>query len=156
MTGYRLLRGWREGDQEILPALRQVFAYTEAEPDRATGWLLGPDGSPWLPSFTRLGPQLLAALERDTGFAFTACAFQAYLDGAGVGWHRDTNWAAQAILSLGVTRSFGLRRDGTGKLLPLAHGDLLVMPRGFQEEWEHSVPEEDVPGERCSLVFRSN
>jgi len=29
------------------------------------------------------------------------------------------------------------------------------MPSGFQAEWEHCVPAEDVPGERCSLVFRT-
>lgn len=56
-----------------------------------------------------------------------------------------------------MSRSFGLRRiDGSHEeMLSLAHGDLLVMPPGFQDEWEHCVPVEDVPGERCSIVFRS-
>lgn len=152
---YRLLRGWRAGDEWLLPALRQVFTWAG---DRATGWLWLPDRppvTPWLPEFTRLGPQLLAALERDTGTRFTACCFQAYRDGTGCGWHHDRDWGAQAVLSLGVTRSFGLRGQAGEEFLRLAHGDLLFMPPGFQDDWEHCVPEEDVPGERCSLVFRS-
>ena len=48
-----------------------------------------------------------------------------------------------------------------GALLPaspekkLDHGDLAFMPSGFQDSWQHCVPEEDVPGERVSLVFRT-
>ena len=109
----------------------------------------------WPGPFADLGPQLLADLAAETGTVFTACAFQAYRDGAGCGWHHDRDWAAQAVLSLGVTRTFGLRRAGGEHLFPLAHGDLLVMPPGFQDDWEHGVPPEVVPGERCSLVFRS-
>jgi hypothetical protein len=56
-----------------------------------------------------------------------------------------------------VTRTFGLRRAGGGgeETLRLEHGDLLVMPPGTQDEWEHHVPAEEAPGERCSIVFRS-
>jgi alkylated DNA repair dioxygenase AlkB len=155
---YRLIRGWRAHDRDLLPALRTLFTYTAREPGRATGWLYLPDRPPfaaWPPVLAMLGPFLLDALERDTGIAFGACAFQAYLDGTGCGWHHDRDWAAQAVLSLGVTRSFGLRRGGREEFVALAHGDLLVMPPGFQESWEHCVPVEDIPGERCSLVFRS-
>lgn len=114
--------------------------------------------TPWLPEFTRLGPQLLADLERDTGTRFTACCFQAYRDGTGCGWHHDRQWGAQAVLSLGVTRTFALRKTGgvVEDHIRMAHGDLLFMPPGFQDGWEHCVPEENVPGERCSLVFRSS
>lgn len=135
-----------------------MYEYTQDPPDRATGWLYLPDGpppTPWPAVFAGLGPALLGALGRDTGFAFTAACFQAYRDGAGCGWHHDRGWGAQAILSLGVTRTFGLRGGGREQFFPMAHGDLLVMPPGFQDEWEHCVPVEDVPGERCSLVFRS-
>lgn len=155
MADHRLLRGWRAADEWLLPALRQCFTYTG---NRATGWLFLQDRPPataWPGPLAALGPQLLADLERDTGIAFTACCFQAYLDGAGCGWHHDRQWAAQAILSLGVTRSFGLRGGGGEEFLRLAHGDLLFMPPGFQDGWEHCVPVEDAPGERCSLVFRN-
>jgi alkylated DNA repair dioxygenase AlkB len=148
--------GWLAGDSEILPALRPLYAYDAA--GRATGWLLLQDRPPvtaWPAPFAESGPRLLAALEETTGIRFTACCFQAYLDGAGCGWHHDRDWAAQAVLSLGVTRTFALRRGARETRVPLAHGDLLVMPPGFQDEREHCVPAEDVPGERCSLVFRS-
>jgi alkylated DNA repair dioxygenase AlkB len=159
MSGWRLLPGWRAGDTWLLPALRQVFAYTGREPDRVTGWLLledRPPVTPWPAPFTGLGPELLTRLNEDLGVKFTACCFQAYLDGAGCGWHHDRDWAAQAILSLGVTRSFGLRQGGHEESVRLAHGDLLFMPPGFQDSWEHCVPEEKVTGERCSLVFRTS
>jgi alkylated DNA repair dioxygenase AlkB len=138
-----------------------VFAYTDREPDRATGYLFSAAQAgalpvtPWPAPLSRLGPELLRDLEAATGARFPVVAFQAYLDGAGCSWHHDRDWDVQAILSLGVTRTFGLRREGRESFTRLAHGDLLVMPSGFQQEWEHCVPVEDAPGERCSLVFRS-
>src|SRR5262249_10215314 len=98
---------------------------------------------------------LLADLEAKLGAVFTACCFQAYRDGAGCGWHADREWAAQAVLSLGGTRSVALRRPGGGGQVPVAHGGLLYLPPGFPDGGGHCVPAEDVPGERCSLVFRS-
>jgi alkylated DNA repair dioxygenase AlkB len=158
MTAYRLLRGWRAADTLLLPALREVITYPEREPDRATGWLLLQDRPPvtcWPEPFIDLGLWLLADLAAETGMSFTAACFQAYRDGTGCGWHADKEWGAQAILSLGVTRTFGLRHGTCEVTFPLAHGDLLVMPPGFQDEWEHCVPQEQATGERCSLVFRA-
>ena len=156
---WQVFPGWRAADTGLLPALRTLYSYTDRDPGRATGWLWLPDGppvTPWPPAFARLGPRLLASLEADTGITFAAACYQAYLDGAGCGWHHDRDWDAQAILSLGVTRTFGLRRGGAETFLRLEHGDLLVMPPGFQDDgWEHGVPAEQVNGERCSLVFRS-
>ncbi len=72
---------------------------------------------------------------------------------------------AQAAEQLGVSTKAIERWVQAGKLpqsgsedgerLSLAHGDLLVMPAGFQDEWEHCVPVEDATGERCSIVFRA-
>jgi len=153
---WRLFRGWRAGDAWLLPALRRSFAYTGG--DRATGWLWLPDRPPhvtWPLAFADLGPDLLLELQALLDMQVSAVCYQAYRDGAGTGWHHDRDWGAQAILSLGVTRSFAVRRPGEVAQFPLAHGDLLYMPPGFQDEWEHCVPQEDVPGERCSLVFRA-
>ena len=161
---YHLIIGWRADDTTTLPALRQCYAYGGTEgPDRATGYLFDaggrdhptPQPRDWPAPLATIGPALLGHLYEDTGIAFTVACFQAYLDGAGVGWHTDAEWDAQAILSLGVTRTLSLRKDGERYDLPMAHGDLLVMPPGFQQEWEHCVPVEDVTGERCSIVFRS-
>lgn len=161
-AAWRLLPAWCPDAGGILAALRTLYAYTEREPDRATGWLhaarqigqLPP--APWPGPLEEAGPALLDALDADTGIRFEAACFQAYLHGSGCGWHYDRDWPVQAILSLGVTRSFGLRRisDGIELTLQLAHGDLLVMPAPMQDEWEHCVPVEDVAGERCSIVFR--
>lgn len=159
---YKFVPRWGWDDTVTLPALRSCFAYSERAPDRATGYLYAARqvGSlpvtRWPAALTQIGPALLDGLEDELGTRFTVVAFQAYLGGAGCGWHHDRDWAAQAIYSLGVTRTFGVRRGGAEQFLRLVHGDLLYMPPGFQDEWEHSVPTEEVPGERCSLVFRTS
>ena len=62
----------------------------------------------------------------------------------------------QAILSLGATRTFGIRAVGEEPhWMQLRAGDLLFMPAGTQTKYEHCVPVEDEPGERISLVFRT-
>jgi len=156
---WRLFPRWQAGNDALLPAVRSQYAYPPGE-GRATGWLLLRDREPvtsWPTVLAAQGPALLAALAELTGVQFSACCFQAYDGGTGCGWHADPEWAAQAILSLGVTRTFGIRRAGEdgGTFVKLAHGDLLVMPPGFQDAHEHCVPVEEAPGERVSLVFRS-
>lgn len=139
----------------LLDDLRRCFRYAAGD-DRATGYLFEDGGQPWPPELRERGPALLAALAKRPGVGFPVVAFQAYRDGAGCGWHADTPFGAQAILSLGVTRTFAVRRPGRDPwLMPVRNGDLVFMPAGFQSEWEHCVPDEDVPGERCSLVFRT-
>lgn len=158
-----MIRGWRAGDRVILPALRRVYSYDERWPDRATGFLYdeGGDHPPgrrvtgWPEPLALAGPELLAGVRAATRVRFTAVVFQAYRDGAGCDWHPDADWGAQAILSLGVTRTFGLRKPGAELYVQLAHGDLMFLPDGCQREWEHCVPAENVTGERCSLVFRA-
>ena len=153
---WRVYPGWRGGDEWLLPALREVFTW---DGDRATGWLWLQDRAPvtdWPLPFAALGPQLLAVLSVELGETFTAACFQAYRNGTGCGWHHDRDWGGQAILSLGVTRTFAVRDSGGNESrFLLQHGDLFYMPPGFQDEWEHSVPTEQVKGERCSLVFRT-
>lgn len=113
--------------------------------DRATGYLDVADYA-----------DLVDALELEVGVRFSIVAFQAYRDGAGCGWHADSPFDVQAVLSLGVTRTFGVRPlGGEPTFVRVAHGDLVVMPSGFQAGWEHCVPLEAVPGERLSLVFRT-
>ncbi len=140
---------------DLLDAVREVVSYGPGD-DRATGYLCG-DGKEWVAPLAAAGPQLLDQLDALLSIRFTHVAFQAYRNGAGCDWHTDSPWDAQAVLSLGATRTFGVRPLG-GELrwIQVAHGDLVVMPSGFQLDWEHCVPvEPDRPGERVSLVFRT-
>lgn len=165
---WEFIPGWCTGADEILTALRTLYSYTDREPDRATGWLYAArqigtlPATPWPSAMTAHGDRLLSEFAATRGVRFDAACFQAYLNGSGCGWHYDRDWDAQAIISLGVTRSFGLRRkfglldgDDGEFFLQVSHGDMLFMPPGFQEEWEHCVLTEESAGERCSLVFRS-
>lgn len=145
-------RAWHP-DPELLAAVRAEFTYGPGD-DRATGYLYGEHG--WPAPLATAGPALLAGLDALLGVRFTIVAFQAYRDGAGCGWHTDSPFDAQAVLSLGVTRTFGTRRPDTDPIWTrVGHGDLVFMPSEFQAEWEHCVPVEHVPGERVSLVFRT-
>lgn len=147
-------RRWR-GDPDLLAALRQVFTYGPGD-NRATGYLYAAGEQDWPAPLAGAGPQLLAALRDLCGLDFTIVAFQAYRDGAGCDWHRDIAFGAQAVLSLGVTRTFGVRPNGGEPAwFRVEHGDLVVMPAEFQDGNEHCVPVEDAPGERCSIVFRT-
>jgi alkylated DNA repair dioxygenase AlkB len=140
----------------LLAAVRTLFEYGPGE-DRATGYLYG-DGQPWPQALAELGHALLDDLEQLLAVRFEVVAFQAYRNGAGCPWHADTPFDAQAVLSLGATRTFGVRRTGDGRsstMRGVADGDLVVMPSGFQTEWEHCVPVEEEPGERVALVFRT-
>lgn len=153
MPDLRVVRKWHT-DPVVLDAVRGLFTYGPND-DRATGIAYG-EGRSWPASFAAIGPLLLADLRALLGISYEIVAFQAYRDGAGTGWHTDSPFDAQAILSLGVTRTFGIRRpDGEPQYLKLEHGDLVVMPSGFQKTWQHCVPIEEVTGERCSLVFRT-
>ena len=156
MPELQVCRSWRD-DPGLLPAARQCFAYSPPGDRRATGCLYAPaDGIAWPAALAARGPALLDALEEATGVRFPICAFQAYRDSAGCGWHADTPFGAQAILSLGRTRRFGTRRPGgEPEWTVVHHGDLVVMPAGFQQAWEHCVPEDDTAGERVALVFRT-
>jgi alkylated DNA repair dioxygenase AlkB len=157
MPDLRIERGWRD-DPGLLTAVRGSFVYDPPSDDRATGQLFAAGEQPWSGAFVELGPALIDDLAALVGIRFEVVAFQAYRDGSGCDWHSDDAFGAQAILSLGVTRTFGIRRrrDGSSlSLIPVAEGDLLFMPPGFQAEWQHCVPLERVAGERYSLVFRT-
>jgi alkylated DNA repair dioxygenase AlkB len=145
---------WRD-DPVLFAAARALFTYGGGD-DRATGQLYADGEQGWPASFVEAGPALLDALDGMFGVRFTVVAFQAYRDGAGCAWHADTPFDAQAVLSLGVSRTFGVRpTGGEPQWVKVEHGDLVYMPPGFQVLHEHCVPVEDVAGERISLVFRT-
>lgn len=146
---------WRP-DSALLDAVREFVVYAPGD-DRATGQLYAEGEQPWPESVASAGEQLLAALEHEFGTRFTICIFQAYRNGAGCDWHADTPFDEQAVLSLGATRTFGVRHidDPVPGWLSVSHGDLVYMSSGFQQRFQHCVPVEDVKEERVSLVFRT-
>jgi len=147
-------RHWND-DPGLLSGVRGLFSYDAGE-DRAGGYLYIQGAQDWSASFVERGAQLLADLQHLLGVRFTVVVFQAYRDGSGCTWHADDGYDVQAVLSLGVTRTFGIRKpDAEPIWVSVEHGDLVVMPSGFQAGWQHCVPAEDVIGERCSLVFRA-
>ena len=116
------------------------------------------------PELTRLRRRLNDIYAGELGEPFTTVGLCCYRNGSdSVAWHGDTIGRSSsedtmvAIVSLGATRTFALRRRGGGPSLrlPLAHGDLLVMGGSCQRTWEHSVPKTSAPaGPRVSIQFR--
>jgi alkylated DNA repair dioxygenase AlkB len=116
------------------------------------------------PFLARLRRRLNDIYAGELGEPFTTAGLCCYRDGSdSVAWHGDTIGRASsqdtmvAIVSLGATRTFALRRRGGGPSLrlPQAHGDLLVMGGSCQRTWEHAVPKTSAPtGPRVSIQFR--
>lgn len=116
------------------------------------------------PALARLRRRLNDIYGGELGEPFTTVGLCCYRDGSdSVAWHGDTIGRSSsqdtmvAIVSLGATRTFAMRRRGGGPSLrlPLAHGDLLVMGGSCQRTWEHSVPKTTgAAGPRVSIQFR--
>jgi alkylated DNA repair dioxygenase AlkB len=98
------------------------------------------------------------------GEAFATVGLCLYRGGGdSVAWHGDRIGRSSvedtvvAIVSLGATRRFLLRRRGGGGAMryDLAAGDLLVMGGSCQRTWEHAVPKSTrTVGPRVSVQFR--
>jgi alkylated DNA repair dioxygenase AlkB len=80
-----------------------------------------------------------------------------------VSWHSDDEPEMDsehpiASLSLGASRTFLIRAIANKKAIEtyvLTSGSLLVMPPGFQQRYQHSVPKSKVPcGPRINLTLR--
>jgi alkylated DNA repair dioxygenase AlkB len=81
-----------------------------------------------------------------------------------VSWHSDDERVIdqdKAIISvsLGAARQFAIRPKGTTKMAHarvLQHGDVVVMPAGMQDTWEHTVTKtKKHVGVRVNLTFRA-
>jgi alkylated DNA repair dioxygenase AlkB len=154
MPGLQLLRGWNT-DPGLLDAVQDLFVWPP-DADRVNGYLYTAPWQDWPAPFVERGRGLMDGLAQLLGVRCTVVAFQGYRSGSGCDWHADHGVDVQAVLSLGVSRTFGTRPVGGEPVwVVVDHGDLVVMPSGFQATHEHSVPVENVPGDRVSLVFRS-
>lgn len=117
------------------------------------------------PLLARLRRRLNDLYAGELGEPFTTVGLCCYRDGSdSVAWHGDTIGRGSvedtmvAVVSLGATRTFAMRRRGGGHRalrMPLAHGDLLVMGGSCQRTWEHSIPKTATRlGPRVSIQFR--
>ena len=124
----------------------------------------------------REAPPVIAALKVRLecyfpGLEFTGCLVNVYRDGRDyVSWHSDDESAMAdpvvASISLGAERDFLLRAirpvpaiasalvPNRGKV-KLGHGSLLVMGRGVQGTYQHSLPRRAHAGLRVNLTFRA-
>lgn len=107
--------------------------------------------------------QLKMAIEAAAGEGFDSVLINRYRSGQdSVGWHADNEPELGpdpliASLSLGAVRRFVLkeRRGKERVALDLPHGSLLLMGRGCQRDWLHSLPKTALPvGQRLNLTFR--
>lgn len=106
---------------------------------------------------------VLKAVSAESECEFNSVLFNRYRTGEdSIGWHSDNEPElgpdpTVASISLGSPRWFKIRPktppDPIGKVR-LQHGDLLVMPSGFQARFQHSIPREARAKERVSLTFR--
>lgn len=118
-----------------------------------------PDDGPGHPILYKMAE----ALSNRYGRPLPDISLAAYRDGRdSVAFHGDRLGirradAIVAIVSLGSSRRFLLRRAGGGssRAFNLSGGDLLVMGGTCQLTWEHSVPKIAHAGLRISVQFRS-
>lgn len=106
---------------------------------------------------------LRARVEALTGERFNSVLCNLYRDGSDtVGWHADDEPIfggdpIVASLSFGAERTFRMRPKAGGPSVgfELFDGSLLVMGRGVQPAWEHTLPRtKRAIGERINLTFR--
>lgn len=155
--------------QAIVWEQRSVRVFGKLHPQpRLTKWYgevaYTYSGLSWAPeAMPELVDGVRRRVEAMTGERFNSVLCNLYRDGSDcVGWHADDEPIfggdpVVASVTFGAARTFKLRRnDGTGlESYELTDGSLLVMGKGVQPGWKHSVPRTSKPcGERINLTFR--
>lgn len=137
----------------------QGYAYSglKLQPSPIPAWLLG---------LTRTVADLVGWSKMETEGSLrgdNSILLNRYRDGSdSIGWHADDEPELGpdpivASLSLGASRDFHIREvdvSNTGQKVSLGHGDLFIMPAGFQTTHQHAIPKRAKAGERISLTFR--
>lgn len=144
----------------------RIYGKTHPEP-RLTAWM-GPayrySSIRWpITPFTAEMREFVTEVESHTETAgyFNACLFNHYRNGEdSMGWHRDNEPEIDptciASVSFGASRDFVIRNRTTKQkwLVPLHHGDLLVMEH-LQDTYEHALPKRlRVSQPRVNLTLR--
>ncbi len=136
----------------------RLVAYLASNSYTYSGMTLAPALAPaWLDA-------VISAVSVAAGTKFNSVLLNRYRDGQdGISWHSDDEKElgadpVVASISLGSSRRFltKCRETKAVESFQLAHGDLMVMPAGFQRTHTHSIPKAArVAGERISLTFRA-
>lgn len=144
-----------------------VYGVTHPQP-RLSAWM-GPGPYRYagltLPAadFPTVVAEIAADVARCVGEPFDAVLANWYRDGRdAMGYHADDEPELGAdplvaAVSFGATRTLRIRprTGGPSTAVPLAGGDLVVLPRGLQRTHHHAIPRTRRPvGGRISLTFR--
>jgi len=160
------VHGWLGGDEALMQLLideadweqrsRWMYTRTVTEPRLTAEYPVIADAPhPVLHHVT-------AALADHYEQPFTRLWMNWYRDHSdGTGWHADRPAdrlpeAVIPVLSLGATRRFLIRpaAGGSSTTITTRGGDLVVMGRRAQRDFQHSVPQQSTPaGPRVSLNF---
>ena len=131
--------------------------------DESIGW------PPWIRDLAaRIAGHPAWRFPDATGTGPNVALLNVYRDGRDhVDWHADDEREIDqrspiASVSLGAVRTFRVRRTERpaaglvrrSRGVPLHPGSLLVMPPGFQANWQHRVPRAKDSGRRWNLTFR--
>lgn len=111
---------------------------------------------PWFSELLELKKRVESVLG-----TYNYCLLNRYRNGSdSMGWHADDEpemGETIGSLSLGATRKFRIRHNGTRETQTFlaGHGTLIVMSGTMQRFWQHEVPKTKKPvGERINLTFR--
>lgn len=117
-------------------------------------------GAPWNQKVC----ELKKLVEEKTNTKFNSCLLNYYRDGQdSMGWHSDDEPELGkdpivVALSFGGDRDISFRKKGetkTFKKLLLKNRSLLLMPKGFQGQYEHAISKRVNAKARISLTFRN-
>jgi alkylated DNA repair dioxygenase AlkB len=113
--------------------------------------------------FSSAVSQIASQIQQKTGISFNSVLVNYYRNGQdSMGWHADDEPELGAdpmiaSVSFGEPRDFLLRHNTRKELilkLPLPSGSLLLMGKGIQLNWKHSLPKRKHAGPRINLTFR--
>lgn len=113
--------------------------------------------------FSEVVAQIANKIMQKTGIEFNSVLVNYYRNGQdSMGWHADDEPELGsdpmiASVSFGEPRDFLLRHNVRKSLtlkLPLPSGSLLLMGKGIQLNWKHSLPKRKHAGPRINLTFR--
>lgn len=161
-----LARGWLRGADTLLDALERDVSWHQGRRRMYDRVVDDPRLSRWFRADDELPHPALGVVRAELaaryGVRFGGVGLNYYRDGRdSVASHRDRelrhlDHTIVAIVTLGATRPFLVRRHGGGPSRDLrpASGDLLVMGGRCQADWEHGVPKVASAGPRISVSVR--